>query len=208
MRVAVFFVLLAVVLCLPFVIWGDAWEARWSLAAVKTALEGSAWGWLLVPALLVGDLVLPVPSTVVMSGAGYVYGWWWGGVLAAAGSFLSGAVAYLLCRRFGEAAARRLMGPDDYTRGCRFFAGEAGPWLVAVSRCLPLLPETVACMAGLTRMPAGRYFTALACGSLPLGFVFAAVGASGHDRPGLALALSAVLPVILHLVSRAVRKRS
>jgi uncharacterized membrane protein YdjX (TVP38/TMEM64 family) len=209
MRLVGFFVLLTVVLCVPFLVWGEEWEVRYGVDAVREWLGGPGrqWGWVLAELLLVGDLVLPVPATAVMSGLGYVYGWLLGGVMAAAGSFLSGAVAYGLCRRFGERAARRLMGPEDFERGRRLFGGEAGGWLVAMSRCLPLMPEVVACMAGLSGMPARRFLVALGCGSVPLGFVFAAAGAAGQDDPMVALGLSAGIPVVLYLASRVVMKR-
>ena len=68
---------------------------------------------------------------------------------------------------------------------------------MALSRWLPLFPEVVACMAGLSRMPPVSFFVALVCGSLPLAFTFAAVGARGVDSPALALSLSALLPIVL-----------
>lgn len=209
MRLLGFFLLLALVLCIPFLTHGAEWDLRFSQENMQRMLSGGGyqWGWLLAMLLLIGDLLLPVPATAVMSALGYVYGWLLGGMVAATGSFLSGTVAYLLCRRFGLRAAQRLMGPQDHARGQRIFAGKAGGWLVALSRCLPLMPEVVACMAGLSRMPAARFFPALACGSLPLGFVFAAAGASGRSNPALALGLSAGIPVVLYLISLAILRR-
>jgi uncharacterized membrane protein YdjX (TVP38/TMEM64 family) len=148
-----------------------------------------------------GDLLLPIPGTIVMSALGYVYGTMMGGLLAALGSFLAGSLGYGLCRLLGRGAARRLLGEKDLERGEQLFANVGG-WIVALSRWLPIFPEVVACMAGLTRMPAATFFFALACGSLPLGFVFAAVGHTGVVSPTLALVLSAVLPVVLWLAAR------
>jgi hypothetical protein len=42
----------------------------------------------------------------------------------------------------------------------------------------------------------------LACGSLPLGFVFAAIGHLGEDRPVITLAVAALLPAGLWLACR------
>ncbi|MCH2330530.1 MAG: hypothetical protein MK312_03205, partial [Roseibacillus sp.] len=53
---------------------------------------------------------------------------------------------------------------------------------------------------GLARMPFRRFCAALACGSLPLGVAFAAIGHWGHAQPVLALALSAGLPPVLWIV--------
>jgi hypothetical protein len=51
-------------------------------------------------------------------------------------------------------------------------------------------------------MPARTFFVSLACGSLPLGFVYAGIGVAGVEKPGLALGLSAGIPVALWLVAR------
>ena len=147
---------------------------------------------------LVGDLVLPLPNTAVMSGLGYVYGTLAGGAIAAAGSFLSGALAYGLCRRFGERMATRFMGAEGFASGQRLFRGGRGGFIVALSRCLPMLPEIIACMAGLTKMPPGRFFSALACGCVPMGFLYAWIGDAGRNAPGLAIGLSIVIPAILY----------
>ena len=200
MRLAAVFFALALAVLIPFLIWGDSFERMFAGDALREwlASQGRAWGWLMAVLLLVGDLFLPVPGTAVMSGLGYVYGTLWGGAIAAAGSFLSGALAYGLCRRFGEGMARRLMGAEGIARGQRLFAGGSGGFIVALSRCLPLLPEVIACMAGLTKMPPARFFGALACGCLPMGFLFAWIGAAGRDTPGLAIGLSILIPAILY----------
>lgn len=165
------------------------------------AVYGREWAWLAALLLLVTDLLLPVPATAVIGGLGYVYGGLAGGVLGAAGSFLSGMVAYEGCRRWGMRAADRVLGTEDRARAERIFAGGMGGWLVALSRWMPLLPEMTACMAGLTGMGRGRYYAALASGCVPMGLTFAFIGATGVERPGLALGLSAALPAVLYGVA-------
>lgn len=168
---------------------------------------GLTWGWLAGLLLLTGDLFLPVPGTAVMSGLGYLYGTAAGGFAATAGSFLSGSLAYWLCRTRGHRMAARLMGPDGMSRGKNLFHSRRGGFMVALSRCLPLLPEVIACMAGVTGMPAGKFHLALACGSLPMGFLFAWIGATGKDAPGMALGLSLVIPAVLYGLALLVMKR-
>lgn len=186
---------------LPFVIWGEAFDAALSLEGSRAWMEGwGDWAWCAGLLLLVGDIVLPIPSTVVMSALGWMYGWFWGGCLAAAGSLLSGLTAYGLCRRFGRGLARRIAGEDGLQRAERLFARRGG-WLVALSRWTPVLPEAVACLAGLARLRRRVFVSALACGSLPLGFAFAAIGHLGHDSPAMALSLSAIVPALLWLIA-------
>ncbi len=202
MRLFWLFLGLAVLFLIPFLIWGGSLEDTFSQTGAVSWLEGAGrWAWAAGVLLLMSDLLLPIPGTVVMSALGFVYGTVVGGLIAATGSFLSGSLGYVLCRLLGRGAARRLLGEKDLERGERLFTNVGG-WIVVLSRWLPLFPEVVACMAGLTRMPARTFFFALACGSLPLGFVFAAVGHTGVVDPTWALLLSAVLPAVLWLVIR------
>ena len=169
------FVILAILVLIPFLIWGEGFEQRFSQAgAIEWLRDYGRWAWAAGILLLMSDLFLPIPATAVMAALGFIYGPVAGGLIATAGSFCSGALAYLVCRRFGRPVAVRVLGPQDLMEGERLFA-RAGAWLVVLSRWLPIFPEVIACMAGLTRMPALSFFTALACGSAPLGVVFAAL---------------------------------
>lgn len=189
---------LAVLLLIPFLIWGDQFE-RWftGAAAVQWVESWETWGWAAVLLLLSADLVLPLPATGVMSAAGYLYGTFVGGTISAVGSFLSGMLAYGLSRAFGHGLAERLAGKDDLVRGEKLFR-HRGAWIVALSRWLPLLPEVIACLAGVTRMPLRTFAVALACGSIPMGYVYAAIGAAGQSNPALAISLSIIVPAILY----------
>ncbi len=202
MRLVWLFLGLALLVLIPFFIWGSALESAFTQTGTVMWLnEYGSWAWLAGILLLMSDLVLPIPGTVIMSSLGYVYGIFWGGLLSGLGSFLAGSLAYLLCRSFGTGAARRILGERDFERGHRIFE-HLGGWIVALSRWLPVLPEITTCMAGLTRMPAGLFFISLACGSLPVGFAFALIGHTGVEHPYIAIGLSALVPALLWLVAR------
>ncbi len=195
-------IVLAVVLCIPFFIWGDHFM-HWFTgdAAIQWIRGWGAWGWLAVIGLLVSDLFLPIPATPVMSAAGYLYGTFVGGLVSAVGSFAAGMGGYGLCRAFGRGLALKLAGENELRQHETLFQ-RSGPWLVAASRWMPLLPEVISCLAGLTRMPLRVFALSLACGSIPMGFVYAAIGAAGQDNPKLALALSLFVPPVLWLAVR------
>ena len=207
MRVLRLFLVLAVLVLIPFLVWGGKFMALFEgEAARKFVLDCGAWGWLVVLGLLIGDLFLPIPATGVMSAAGYVYGPWIGGIISVTGSFLSGMLAFALCRRLGHRAAVWLAGEKGLAENEAVFR-RSGPWLIALSRWLPILPEVIACLAGLTQMPARVFIAALLCGTVPMGFCYAAVGAMFAHEPLWALALSVALPVVLWLVVRPLMKR-
>lgn len=182
-------------------LWGGRWEDQFTFAGSVRWLESAGpWAWAAGILLLVGDLALPVPGTIVISALGYVYGTLLGGLIASAGLMAAGLLGYGLGRLFGEKFARRWLGERDYEKGRRLFA-RSGGWVVALSRALPILPEVISCTAGLVRMPFRRFTVALACGSVPMGFLFAAIGKAGHETPGWAFGLSLMVPAVLWLVS-------
>ena len=208
MRLLTTAVIFAIALCIPFAIWGGEFMTWFTGDAAIAWIRGwGAWGWLAVVGLLVSDLFLPIPATPVMSAAGYLYGPMLGGIISAAGSFAAGMAGYGLCRAFGRSIAVRLAGEAELTRHETLFQ-RSGAWLVAGSRWLPLLPEVITCLAGLTRMPLRVFATSLACGALPMGMIYAAIGAAGHERPRLALTLNLLLPPLLWLAVRPMLQRS
>ena len=189
---------LGLLVLVPFLIWGEGMETLWTVARLESFGQ---WAWLVGLGLLVGDLVMPMPSTVVMSALGYVYGIAIGGTFATLGAMGSASVGYGLCRWIGEPMAVRLAGRDGLGAGKKLFA-RYGAWAVALSRCLPIMAEVMACLAGMTGMPWKRFLMAALAGCLPMAFSFAAVGKLGAESPAVALSVSALVPPILWAVAR------
>ena len=192
MRLFWIFLTLAGIFFIPFAIWGGWFDGWLSGKEAGVWLEGyGRWSWVAGLVLLSCDLVLPIPGTAVMAALGLVYGPVLGGLICAVGSILSGFIAYALCRGLGRRVAERLAGRESLERGESLFE-HSGAWLVILSRWLPLMPEVIACMAGLSRMPLRVFLTALVCGSVPLAFVFSTIGAAGEQRPVLSVTLARV----------------
>lgn len=207
MRLLYLFLALAVLVLIPFLVWGDWFVHLLADDGSKHLLANlGQWAWLAAFGLLVADLVLPIPSTPLMSTLGWIYGPWLGGAIGATGAFTSGSLAYVLCRKYGDRIALKILGQADLERGHRLFAA-AGGWIIALTRWIPILPEVTSCLAGLTKMPGRKFFPALACGCLPMAVTFAWIGSQGRGQPGLALGLSAALPVALWGVTAWLLKR-
>ena len=201
-RLLLTFLAIAVLIALPFFIWGDRLEALFTgSGAVAQIKQYGSFAWAIAIVLLLSDLALPIPTTAIMSALGIIYGPLLGGAIAAAGSVISGLTGYALCRAFGRPLARFLSGGKALEDGERLFAS-AGGWIVVLSRWLPVVSEVMACMAGLARMPFALFIGALLCGSVPLGFVFAAIGHIGEDRPVITLGIATILPIVLWLACR------
>jgi uncharacterized membrane protein YdjX (TVP38/TMEM64 family) len=202
MRFIFIFLLFAAVVLLIFFLWGDSFSFIFSQREAVAYLGSyEQWAWAVAFLLLIGDILLPLPGTIIMAALGYIYGPFVGGMLSGLGSFLSGAAGYWLCRMIGDRAARRILGARDYARG-KAMSDKVGGLVVALSRWLPVFPEVVSCMAGLTRMRPIVFHVALLCGSLPLGFVYAYIGFSGIENPAFAMILSAGVPPVIWLTIR------
>ena len=195
---------------LPWIVLGPQMEL-WASGMVSG--EGaSGMPRLLLGALGVGllasDSFLPIPSTVVMSALGLALGIVVGGVAASVGVFLSGTVAYLVCRRWGTGMARRITGEKGLSRVSAAM-NRQGVLLIAATRSVPVVQEATACLAGVTRMPPKLFFAALAAGCIPTGFAYAAIGASALHSHWWAVGLSLVVPLVtwplVHVLVRQLR---
>jgi uncharacterized membrane protein YdjX (TVP38/TMEM64 family) len=197
MRLLLWFAGSSLLVLLIWMIWGGHW-AHWSdVAAASEQLRryGEAAG-LVGMLLLVLDLLLPVPGTVVMSALGYLYGTLAGAGYALAGSTMAGLCGYGIGRLLPERLSRRFLGEKDFARGRSLFA-EGGGWIIALSRALPILPESLAVSAGLLRMPLRKFFFALLCGNIPMSLIFSWIGATGHNNPSQTILMSFLLPALL-----------
>ena len=186
----------AFAVAIPFAIWGEQVEAVLTVDGAVEWMRGTGWAWAAGVGLIVSDIAIPIPSTAVMAGLGILYGPLIGGLLSAIGSILAGSLGYGLCRALGPRTAERLAGRKGLLQARHLF-DRWGLLLVAISRWVPVLPETVAFLAGLIRMPFGRFVAALSLGAVPLGFVFATAGHLGRDAPVLVMILCALAPLAL-----------
>lgn len=202
LRLFLLVLLIAGISVIPFLIWGERLEASLSQkGAAGFMREFGDWAWLAGIGLIASDIALPVPASAIMATLGIIYGPLIGGAISACGSMVAGLAGYGVCRMIGPRTAERIAGAAGFEQTRALF-DRWGGWLVAGSRWLPVLPETISFLAGLTGMPFRRYVVALACGTIPLGFVFATAGHLGADNVVLTLAISAIAPLALWLVLR------
>lgn len=171
--VCILLVLTAVLI--PFLLFGERVEA-----ATHAFLDARPPDWqvaLVLGGLLAGDIVLPVPSSLIGTASGALLGFWggltacWVGMMAGCGG------GYWLGARGGEAALRRTLGQAEVQRLSRL-AGHRGHWLLIALRGVPMLAESSVLFAGASRMPLGSFFGACALSNLGVCATYAAVGAS------------------------------
>jgi uncharacterized membrane protein YdjX (TVP38/TMEM64 family) len=165
------------------------------LTEATFALEGGAVAAIVALALLVGDIVLPVPSSLVMMANGRLFGPLTGTALSVLGS-VGLALAGFAVGRVGGPFMARFISTEERARAERMI-GRWGLVAVVVTRPLPLLAETVAIMVGAApSMRAPAVAGAAAAGALPGAVLYACAGhfslslQSGFAVFGLVLAIT------------------
>lgn len=128
--------------------------------------------------LLVADVFIPVPSSILMLGHGALFGVALGTALSLAGSVGAAALGFALGRRGGNLLAR-LVTPAEKARADELLR-KYGALAIVVTRPLPLLAETVSILAGASPMGWGRLLAASAAGAFPASLLYALAGATSR----------------------------
>lgn len=141
---------LAAFVLIPFAVFGDAMDA-W-VGELMARHSGPALAALLI-GILVLDVVLPIPSSLVASYACQRFAPWCGLLIIAAGISGSTMVAYVIGRSLGSAGTQRRLGDARYDRAFGFGATRSAGWAIALSRAIPVVAESVGLLAGALRWP-------------------------------------------------------
>jgi uncharacterized membrane protein YdjX (TVP38/TMEM64 family) len=126
--------------------------------------------------LLAIDVLLPVPSSLVMVTLGCVAGVFWGTLWAFLGVFAAAIIGFSLGRT-AQPFVKRFVGEEERNRVNAFIKrwGMAG---IIVTRPLPLLAETTVLIAGTTNLSWKNLLIASLCGNLPIALFYAWTGAT------------------------------
>jgi uncharacterized membrane protein YdjX (TVP38/TMEM64 family) len=155
--------------------------------------------------LLAADLVLPVPSSVVISAAAMVADPWLIAAAAIGGMLTGNLIGYWLCRLAGRHAFERFVSPQEASKFGRWL-DRYGPAALVISRLVPVMAETLSCMAGLARMHFGLFVAGLLVGTVPFAAFFAMLG-KAVESPGLVLFVALVVPAAGWLVFAALARK-
>lgn len=143
--------------------------------------------------LLVADVLLPVPSSLVMVAHGALFGVAVGTLLSLAGSLGAALCGFWIGRR-GGSLLERVVKPDEAARA-DYLLRRWGALAIIVTRPVPLLAETVALLAGASTMSWGRLTLASLLGSLPPALLYALTGAAVASFQSTALVFVLVILV-------------
>jgi uncharacterized membrane protein YdjX (TVP38/TMEM64 family) len=200
-RWSIIVTLVLLVPVIPFLSFGDSLEARverWfdaSLSPVATAT--------IVAGVLASDIVLPIPSSFVSTLAGSRLGFVVGTVVVWLGLTAGAMIGFWLARTFGRPLAARLSSPEDLRR-MELLGEERGPFVLALTRALPVLAEASVLLVGAIGVPWRRFLPVVMLANLGLAAAYAALGHYAREEGNLAVALAAsiALPLLATTIAR------
>ena len=173
MRWAALGVFVLALVIVPFLLFEKQFE---HLAAWLAA--GNASGWATasaIGALLAFDVFLPVPSSIVSTGAGALLGFWRGAIVVWTGMTAGCLIAYALGSGASQ-GARRFVGADSLAHA-QGLSQRFGAWAILICRPVPVLAEASVVFAGIVRAPLGPFVALTAGSNLGIAVAYSAVGA-------------------------------
>lgn len=141
--------------------------------------------------LLIADVLLPVPSSLVMIAHGALFGVVFGTLLSLLGSVGAAVFGFAVGRRGGKLLDR--VGTREERLRADQLLARWGTLAVIVTRPVPLLAETVAIMAGASSLGWANVIVASLAGSLPAALLYALTGAAVVNLQSTTLMFGAVL---------------
>ncbi|MBS1825611.1 MAG: VTT domain-containing protein [Acidobacteria bacterium] len=181
---------LFVLILAPFALWEDPMNA-WADAMLQ-AQRSRGWSFGVIVLLLVSDIVLPIPSSIVSTSSGYLLGFGLGLAAGWTGMTLACLGGYALGRYAGKRLLSRLLSAEDMALAKRDFE-QRGDMMLAVSRPVPMLAEASVIMAGALARPFSRFFVVTGLANFGISLVYAAAGAYSAGVDSFLLAFIAAM---------------
>lgn len=155
-------------------------QAKWVAASVGVGL-------------LIADVFLPIPSSLIMIAHGALFGIPIGAALSLLGAMGAAWLGFGLGRRGGQTLTR-IVTQEEKIRADRLLK-KWGALAILITRPIPLLAETVAILAGASPMRWGIMSVAALAGSVPEAILYAITGATARGFTSSALMFGAVLTI-------------
>lgn len=148
--------------------------------------------------VLTADIVLPVPSSIVMFINGFVLGAFGGFFI----SFISVVVGAIIGYYFGKLTS---MGSKHKLKSdVDNIVNKYGAIAILISRGIPILSESICIVCGYNKMPIRQYIIANVIGYLPICILYAICGSIGYDKNTflLSFACSVFISILFWFLGR------
>jgi uncharacterized membrane protein YdjX (TVP38/TMEM64 family) len=156
-------------------------------------------------ALLVSDVLLPVPSSLVMVAHGALFGVWIGTLLSLAGSLGAALFGFAIGRRGGK-KLDTLVTHKERIRADALLESW-GVMAIVITRPVPILAETVSIVAGTSSLSWKSMALASLAGTFPAALLYAITGAAVADLQSstLIFGLVILIALLIGLVTHALK---
>ena len=138
----------------------------------------------MVTLLLFADLFIAIPTLTVSILSGYFLGHMYGAVAALLGVTLAGVSGYLLSYHYGDKILKFLIKDKEQRNEAVNTFNQHGFVMILLSRAMPILPESSACLSGISKMPFTKFLTAWLLSAVPYILIATYAGSvSSLDNP-------------------------
>ncbi|KKS13358.1 hypothetical protein A2617_00130 [Candidatus Daviesbacteria bacterium RIFOXYD1_FULL_41_10] len=131
---------------------------------------------LIIIGLLVADILIPIPSSIVMVASGILFGPILGGLVALTGSLIGSLLNFQISRAFGRERVQGWLKNDGYDRLSSLMQ-KYGAVTVILTRMVPIAMESVSSIAGLSLMKFRKFIILNLIGFTPIVFLYSSTGA-------------------------------
>ena len=141
--------------------------------------NGGAVAALVGLALLWVDILLPIPSSLIMIANGALFGMWIGAALSLVGGLGASMIGFYLGSK-GAKVISKWISIEEQERATRILK-RWGPLAIILSRPIPILAETVAIFAGAAGIKPGKMVGFSLLGLVPTVLIYAFTGQYAND---------------------------
>jgi len=194
--------LILAIILVPFFILGARMD-QWISAFIKTTARHSLATASVLCTLLASDILLPIPSSIVSTSAGFLLGFPGGFMTSWAGMTIACLAGYWLGAKSRNKLSSRLMGTDEM-RKLEQLNLKLGDWFIVTARAIPVLAEASVLFAGIGAMPLPRFLMLSTLSNAAVSAVYAGTGAYSASANSflLAFAASILFPLIGMILAR------
>ena len=180
-RIISILVFCSLLIIASFLLFGDFESiVNSQLSSQKSLLAYSAFSFL----ILTSDIVLPIPSSVVMILNGKVLGVFLGTIISLLAGLSSSSIGFYLGRKTSWIADKVFSKKERETSSTLF--KKFGNSAIVISKALPVLSEAVAFLSGTTSISFSRFLVLSVAGHLMVSLTYAIAGQlSGNTNSNL-----------------------
>lgn len=152
--------------------------------------------------VLGSDIVLPVPSSIVMHINGMVLGTFWGGLLSLISVMISSVIGYYLGR------STQWMTKSKNNAKENAFLNKYGVFAIIMSRGIPILSESIVLICGYNRFKFKHFVGYSLLGYVPICWLYAYFGNLSNDLFFVAVSISMLISFIAWYYGRQIERNN